>query len=147
MQGHPHRIEIIARGVAIENDRVLLCRSVSGGYSYLPGGHVEPGEAAARALEREMLEETGLEVQAGDLLCVHEERFEQQGAPRHEINLVFHMERPPAWPDAPASLEPGIAFSWQPLRDLESADLLPRTMIDWLRSRTDQSGIDWLPSA
>lgn len=146
MQGQPHRIEIIARGVAIEDDRVLLCRSVPGGYAYLPGGHVEPGEAAARALEREMLEETGLEVQTGELLCVHEERFEQQGAPRHEINLVFHMEHPHRWPSSPESLEPAIAFSWTALTDLRSAKLLPERMIAWLEHRADRSGIDWLAS-
>lgn len=146
MQGQPHRIEIIARGVAIEGGRVLLCRSVSGGYAYLPGGHVEPGEPAARALERELLEETGLEVRAGDLLCVHEERFEQQGAPRHEINLVFHMEHPPAWPESPDSLEPAIAFGWTPIDALEDARLLPERMVEWLRSRGDRPGVDWLSS-
>jgi len=146
MQGQPHRIEIIARGVAIEDDRVLLCRSVPGDYAYLPGGHVEPGEPAARALEREMLEETGLEVRAGSLLCVHEARFEQQGAPRHEINLVFHMEHPRRWPAAPESLEPAIAFTWTALRDLPAANLLPARMIDWLPERTERSGVDWLPA-
>lgn len=148
MGAHTHRIEVIARGVAVRDGRVLLCRSVEGGYTYLPGGHVEPGEPAARALEREMLEETGARVRAGDLLCIHEERFAQQGAPRHEINLVFHMEHEGPWPDPLPSLEPAIAFEWTPLGELETARLLPERMRCWLRERPGggggAGGIEWI---
>jgi ADP-ribose pyrophosphatase YjhB (NUDIX family) len=144
MGARPHRIEVIARGLAIEDDRVLLCRSVQGGYTYLPGGHVEPGEPAGAALEREMLEETGLHCRAGDLLCVHEERFRQQGAPRHELNLVFHMEHPPA--DPVPSLEPAIAFAWVAIDDLDDANLLPERMREWVRAFAGFGRVDWIPS-
>gem|GEM_PF-6887474 len=49
-------IEVIARGLIIANNALLLCRNVAGGYWYLPGGHVEPGESAAEALSRELVE-------------------------------------------------------------------------------------------
>ncbi|MFG0276253.1 MAG: NUDIX hydrolase [Phycisphaerales bacterium] len=145
MGARPHRIEVIARGLAINGGRVLLCRSVKGGYTYLPGGHVEPGEAAGAALEREMLEETGLECRAGDLVCVHEERFSQQGAPRHELNLVFHMEHPPA--DTVTSLEPAIAFEWVAIDALGEANLLPESMRVWVRAFAGVGRVDWIPSA
>ena len=84
-------IEILARGVAVVNGHVLLCRPKKGGYTYLPGGHVEFGETSREALVREMREETGLSATAGDLLGVVESQFEQNGRRHCEISLVYRM--------------------------------------------------------
>jgi len=129
-------IETIARGVALWGDAILLCRSVKGGHSYLPGGHVELGEAAATALRREFQEECGLSPTIGRLLLTHEHVFRQKGRLRHEINLVFHVEQtglgtgiaPPLVP----SLEPKIAFEWVPRRSMHQVDLRPDALGTWL---------------
>jgi ADP-ribose pyrophosphatase YjhB (NUDIX family) len=52
----------VVQGVVLENERVLLTtRNDLRGWE-LPGGNPAPGEATDRAVEREILEETGLEV-------------------------------------------------------------------------------------
>lgn len=149
MDAAPHRIEIIARGVMRRDGHILLCRSLAGGHAYLPGGHVEPGEPAAAALRREMHEETGLDTTPGPLLCVHEERFTQGGTPRHEINLVFHVEHAERLPEVVPSREPQIAFEWTPLSALAGAGLLPERMRGWLGALSvdapGERGADWLP--
>lgn len=133
----PARIEILARGLLVVEGKVLLCRNVKHGYRYLPGGHVEPGESAASALAREFLEESGVEVRVGPLLLTSEHGFVQKGRPRHEINLVFHVEQPPEgirradWP----SLEPGIVFDWVAAGEIAVSDLRPRTISDWVVER------------
>src|SRR5215212_124743 len=43
-------------------DKILLTRRSDNGKWCLPGGRMEPGESAAEACEREVLEETGLRV-------------------------------------------------------------------------------------
>lgn len=73
----------------VQPDGLLLVRHQKGGRSYwlLPGGGVEYGEPAREAARREMVEETGLEVQVGSLLLVSE-TVAPDGS-RHLIHLVF----------------------------------------------------------
>jgi 8-oxo-dGTP pyrophosphatase MutT (NUDIX family) len=52
-------------------ERVLLTRRADNGHWCLPGGHMEAGESAAEACEREVLEETGLQVRATRLTGVY----------------------------------------------------------------------------
>lgn len=142
-------IEVIARGLLLRDGEVLLCREVEHGYLFLPGGHVEFDEPAAAALEREMIEECGLEVRAGPLLLVTEQRFDQKRR-HHEINLVFHMA--PAHGPAPetvTSREPQIAFEWVPLAAAQELDVRPDSIRAWLAAggRTEGPGAGWASGA
>ena len=51
--------------------KVLLTQRMDNGRWCLPGGHMESGESAAEACEREVWEETGLKVRATRLLGVY----------------------------------------------------------------------------
>ncbi len=141
------RIETLARGAILSNGHILLCRDREHGYSYLPGGHVEPGEASLAAVERELAEEAGVVVQAQALAFIAESRFVQRGKPRHELTLVFHVEHSLS-ADAPVpSLEPHIEFWWAELAALVECDLRPNSAKAWLMtlgSEPTDSGIDWI---
>ena len=130
-------IETIARGVCIRNGKVLLCLPKDRSYSYLPGGHIEFGETGREALVREMKEETGLDATAGDLLGVVESSFVQKDEKHCEINLIYKMEVEVKggggqW-NVP-SCEDWICFDWVDCDKLNSANLLPNEMVDFLAS-------------
>ena len=57
----------VAVGLAVDGQRVLLARRAMTkllvpGKWHLPGGHLEPGETAVRALTREWVEELGINI-------------------------------------------------------------------------------------
>lgn len=130
-------IETIVRGLARSGSRVLLCRSVKHGYHYLPGGHIEFGEPARAALAREIHEETGLGCAVGALLLTEEQVFTQRGKRRHEITLIFALDRlgPGSTPpEAVASCEDGIAFVWVDLAAVPDTPIYPDSTRAWLAS-------------
>ncbi|HYF61585.1 MAG TPA: NUDIX domain-containing protein [Herpetosiphonaceae bacterium] len=99
-------------------------------YNALPGGHLEAGETSAACLERELMEEFGVEITVGRLLYVAEGMF--MGGRKHpklKHEIVFYYRAALRDPAAEVrSLEaPRIVARWLPLDGLES--LFPA----WLR--------------
>ncbi|MBX7212824.1 MAG: NUDIX domain-containing protein [Thermoflexales bacterium] len=127
------RIEIIARGVLIGPRGVLLCRPSSGGYCYLPGGHIEFGETAHTALEREIMEELGMKAKAdrflGAIECAFSQRHGSGERRHHEINLVYALSSSLITRRANlTSAEPDIEFFWHSAHALAEVNLLPRQL-------------------
>ena len=85
---YPNQPVIGVGGIVIEGDRVLLVlrgnESQKGKWS-VPGGALEVGETVAEGVRRELCEETGLDVQVGDLV----EIFERIAA-RDELGVRHH---------------------------------------------------------
>ena len=77
-------------GLIVRDGRVLLIKRGKEpfkGFWSLPGGGVEPGETLRAAVRREVLEETGFEVEVGRV-AGYREWFE----PLHHVILAFHVE-------------------------------------------------------
>ena len=63
---------IVAAGAIVLNDRseVLLIKDDRRNSWTFPGGIVEEGEGLLDGVKREVLEETGIEIEVGELFCV-----------------------------------------------------------------------------
>ncbi len=132
-------IETIARGVLVKQGKLLVCAPASGGRCYLPGGHIDFGETARQALEREIREEMGCASTADEFLAATENTFTQDGTQHCELNLVFRLEIPGIGPEVdPPAMEDWICFRWVALDRLAEANLLPghlvRDIPQWLQS-------------
>ena len=66
----PTHITAVA-GIVVNSDgRLLLVRNRYRGTWEYPGGQVENGEQLIEALQREIREESGIEVEVGELFCI-----------------------------------------------------------------------------
>jgi 8-oxo-dGTP diphosphatase len=83
----------VVAALLLENNRLLICqRSEAGEYPgkwEFPGGKMEPGETAAKALRRELEEELGIAAEIGEELW----RCEYQYPNRPPVELVFFAVR------------------------------------------------------
>jgi len=79
-----------------ERGRILLTRRADNGQWCLPGGRMESGESVAEACEREVLEETGLNVRVKRLVGVYSHPDQlvvyPDGHKAHIVALHFEAE-------------------------------------------------------
>ncbi len=129
-------IRISARGIIINNNKILLNEFGHGEYYNIPGGGVEPGETVKQAVEREIFEESGLNVTVGDLIFTHE--YEPNHCnfiygKRPQISFVFRCFlngddkiKPPSVPDKdPDNPEITSEAKWIQISDLENINYVP----------------------
>jgi len=94
---YPERPIIGVGAVIIREDRVLLVRRATeplkGEWS-VPGGVLELGEKLRDGIRREVLEETGLEVEPGEVLDVFDSIFrDEQGRTQYHYVLIDYLCR------------------------------------------------------
>lgn len=65
----PTHIVAAAGIVTNERDEILLVKTYDAGWVF-PGGQVEVGENLIDAVKREILEESGIEVEVGEVFCI-----------------------------------------------------------------------------
>ena len=94
---NPTRVRLTVSAVATReggNGEILLIQRADNAHWGLPGGHVEPGESVAQAAAREVLEETGCEIEVGRLIGVYSDPERQtvessSGERSQFVNLCF----------------------------------------------------------
>ena len=114
--------------VVVRDGQILLVRRGRGpaqGQWSVPGGRVEGGETLAEAVEREVAEETGLEVTCGEFVGF----VERIGAGYHYVILDFLAEA--QGDEVPEAGDDAAEAAWFPLHRLREVDLVAG-MLDFL---------------
>lgn len=132
--------EIIARAVIRRGGQMLLARQRTKSWSFLPGGHVEPGERVETALIREIAEELGTEAKITGFVGAVEHGYVEDGTTHHEINLVFEVG---IADDEPISREDHLEFHWLPVDSLQDTDVRPGTLKNALLAAGDDRTPFW----
>lgn len=86
--------EIIVRAVIEKDNKILVCKNIekNNDYYFLPGGHVETGEPAEKALIRELKEELNLSIKDVSFIGSIENVYKEDNKKHHETNLIFNVK-------------------------------------------------------
>ncbi len=108
--------------VVVEDGKLLMVqrgKEPAKGRWSVPGGHVEDGEYIVDALQREVREETGLEIEPGELLGIFEVVGERHIVILDYLATVAGDPTPRAGADADD-------VRWVPLDEVDSLPTTPR---------------------
>ena len=116
--------------VIIRDGQVLLVkrgREPAKGLWAIPGGAVEPGETLQAAAEREILEETGVVINAGEPIFAFDliERDEVGALKFHYVIVDLRAEYISG---EPVAADDAVDARWLKPRDLDSLDVVPVTL-------------------
>ncbi|NPD88772.1 MAG: NUDIX domain-containing protein [Asgard group archaeon] len=134
-------------GLCLYKDKILFVKhkyGVSEGLWTLPGGYVEHGESLTNAIEREVLEETGVKTQALELLTIrHMINEKKDKGLISDLYIVFKLDYVGGKPSADDLLEVTDAqfLSVTNLDTLPISDLSKHIV----QQKTKKSGFNLLP--
>ena len=138
-----NNIHVLSRGVIIDREHILLCRTLDlpMSFYFLPGGHVEHGESVEISLLRELMEETGAHCKIKRFLGCLEYSFEPGHSSichNHEYNFIFEAESESLKIEKKIPrLEAHIELIWVPFHQLSEIDFraepLRELVPQWLK--------------
>jgi len=131
---------VLARAVIIDQGHILLCKTLDlqNNFYFLPGGHIEHGESAAKALVRELIEEAGFEVTIKRFLGCLENGFDNSDS------FIFEASCPTLTIESKIpKLEDHADILWVPMSQLSElpfkAEQLKELIPYWLGLDLDQA--------
>ncbi|HEM4050907.1 TPA: NUDIX hydrolase [Streptococcus suis] len=111
-----------ATGLLVKDEKLFLVRAPEGNY-YTLGGAIKLGETTKEAVQREMQEELGIDVEVGPLAFIVENQFNLQEKSYHQIEflyLVTPLSEPIAYLEEGGSIR---QCEWIAFTDLKNLDI------------------------
>lgn len=125
-----HRFRFRTGGIIIKDNKMLFVKSSIGNYYYMIGGAVQLGETTEKCIEREILEEAGLKLQAERLTVVCENFFKgvggvEDGFDCHTIEFYYLMKMQDDAAVCKKQTDVGEELIWIPMEDIPDSDIKP----------------------
>jgi 8-oxo-dGTP pyrophosphatase MutT (NUDIX family) len=131
MDDQNQKYHVLARGIIISEENVLVAHCKGMDNTFLPGGHVEFREGMRTTLSREIKEELGEECFVQEYLGCVEADFEHTDTYHQEINHLFAAVLPKINHHLnPESKENHLEFYWIPIDEMEQHNLQPYPVRD-----------------
>ena len=123
--------------VIVQDDKFLIQQIDGYDYYILPGGHALLGESSLKALEREVREEVGcdIDLEKCKLFCLHENFYNKKEKLEHWIENYFTVKTKTPLPNNNWEIEENdngkiklLHFKWVSKNELKELDLKPTTI-------------------
>ena len=123
--------------VIVQDDKFLIQRINECEYCILPGGHVLLGESTLEALQREVKEEVGcdIDIEQCNFFCFHENFYNKNGRVEHWIENYFVVKSKTPLPTENWDIEENdngeiklLHFKWVSREELKKLDLKPTSI-------------------
>jgi 8-oxo-dGTP pyrophosphatase MutT (NUDIX family) len=115
---------ILARGIIIDAEYMLVAKAKNAHYTFLPGGHLEFNDDLKKTLEREIMEEMGIVCIVGEYIGCVENQWQENGINNQEINHLFMINGINRRMEI-KSREKHLEFYWIKIGDMEKENVLP----------------------
>lgn len=143
-------IRVSARGIVVNENKILLNKFGNGLYYNVPGGGIEIGESARETVIREIYEETGLFTTVDSFIMLFEyepKKCNYGFGERHAMSLFFRCQltgsneiKEPLIPDVSTIDESMVSEAvWVDIKALDSINLVPNIndeLIEYLKVGT-----------
>lgn len=93
LQQNDQWFRLRACAIIIKDNQVLMAKNDKVSYYYAVGGAVKINESIEEAVKREVLEETGLNLEIDRLLYIHQNFIHFEGKKFHEVAFYFLMKK------------------------------------------------------
>lgn len=136
-----YKLNVRAAAIIIHNNKLLVHKNKNDDYYALLGGRVKFGENSEETIKREILEETGKEIEITGYISTIENFFEMDHAKYHEIIFVYKAEFMDEKDKLIQDVIPNaegkeyLYYKWLDLNDLDNIDLKPKVIKSILKEK------------
>ena len=133
-----HRFRFRTGGIIIKDNKLLFVKCNIGNYYYMIGGGVQLGETTEKCIEREILEEAGINTETDRLAVVCENFFkgvggEIDGFHCHTMEFYYLMKMQEDTGCAvKMQTDEGEKLVWLPIEEIPNSDIKPAFIKEYI---------------